>query len=63
MMLLDVVIYGIFIWYIEVVFLGMKLLMIKRWKIIIIFYVYCICLVEVLMILLIILVVVIELFV
>lgn len=37
MMLLDVVIYGIFIWYIEVVFLGMKLLMIKRQEIIIIF--------------------------
>lgn len=35
MMLLDAVIYGIFTWYIEAVFPGMKSLMTKRWKIII----------------------------
>lgn len=61
MMLLDAVIYGIFTWYIEAVFPGMKSLMTKRWKIIIILLVHCTCSVEVSMILLITLAIAIEL--
>lgn len=61
MMLLDAVIYGIFTWYIEAVFPGMKSLMTKRWKIIIILQVHCTCSVEVSMILLITLAIAIEL--
>lgn len=53
MMLLDAVIYGIFTWYIEAVFPGMKSLMANRWEMIIILVVHCTFLVLVLLFLLI----------